>query len=114
MDATFAKLYKIVEGLNTRYPDGNDPFMIVTRLAEECGEVAAEVNHFERKGRKVEIHGEPDRTKLAKELQDVMRATLALAMYYNLRTELAESIDFYYQRVVDEGLAQPLSDRETT
>ena len=35
------KLYKIAEGLNTRFKDGNDPFYIVTRLAEECGEVAS-------------------------------------------------------------------------
>lgn len=113
MDATFAKLYKIVEGLNTRFPDGNEPFMIVTRLAEECGEVAAEVNHFERKGRKAQILGEPDRAKFAKELQDVMRATLSLAMYYKLEEELSTSIDFYYQRVVDEGLVKPLTTDET-
>lgn len=113
MTTTFAKLYKIVEGLNTRFPDGNEPFMIVTRLAEECGEVAAEVNHFERKGRKAQIHGDPDRAKFAKELQDVVRATLSLAMYYKLEEELSTSIDFYYQRVVDEGLVKPLAAGET-
>ena len=36
------KLYKIAEGLTVRFSDGHDPFRIVTRLAEECGEVAAE------------------------------------------------------------------------
>lgn len=113
MDATFAKLYKIVEGLNTRYPDGNDPFMIVTRLAEECGEVAAEVNHFERKGRKVDLLGEPDPQKLAKELQQVIRAALALTVYYNLQDTLVASIDDSYQRVVDEGLVTPLTTSET-
>jgi len=109
---TLAKLYKIVEGLNNRFPDGNNPFMIVTRLAEECGEVAAEVNHFERKGRKVELYGEPDREKLAKELQQVIRAVLALAAYYHIEKELVASIDDSYQRVVSEGLVQPLSDSE--
>ena len=104
------KLYKIAEGLNTRFPDGNDPFMIVTRLAEECGGVAAEVNHFERKGVKCARLGAPDKKKLAKELQDVMRAVLHLALYYAVEDELAGSIEEYYQRVVDEGLAQPLAD----
>jgi len=113
MNTTFDKLYKIVEGLNTRFPDGNDPFMIVTRLAEECGEVAAEINHFERKGRKVELHGEPDPKQLAKELQQVIRAVLALAVYYNLQDALAASIDDSYQRVVDEGLVKPLTTTET-
>lgn len=33
------KLYKIAEGLNNRFQDGDDPFYIITRLAEECGDV---------------------------------------------------------------------------
>ena len=103
-------LYKIAEGLNARFPDGNDPFMIVTRLAEECGEVAAQVNHFEGKGVKLEKGGAPDRRKLAKELQDVMRAVLHLALYYDLRIELAASVDESYRRVVSEGLVEPLSE----
>jgi hypothetical protein len=56
----------------------------------------AEVNHFERKGVKVERLGIPDRKKFAKELQDAIRAVLHLALYYNLQVELAESVDKYY------------------
>jgi len=104
------KLYKIAKGLNAKFPDGNNPFMIVTRLAEECGEVAAEVNHFERKGVKVERFGAPDRGKLAKELQDVMRAVLHLALYYGLQAELTKSVDECYRRMVSEGLVEPLAD----
>ncbi len=104
------KLYKIAKALNVKFPDGVDPFMIVTRLAEECGEVAAEVNHFERKGVKVTRYGEPDRKKFVKELQDVIRAVLHLALYYDLQTELEESVDEYYRRVVNEGLVDPLAD----
>jgi NTP pyrophosphatase (non-canonical NTP hydrolase) len=104
------RLYKVAEGLNTRFPDGNDPFMIVTRLAEECGEVAAQVNHFEGRGVKAEKAGFPDRRKFAKELQDVMRAVLHLALYYGLQTELEESIDAAYRRFVDAGLVEPLPD----
>ena len=103
------KLYKIAEGLNARFLGGNDPFMIVTRLAEECGEVAAEVNHFEGQGVKVERFGAPDRKNFAKELQDVMRALLHLAMYYGLEEELAKSVDECYERVVREGLVEPLA-----
>ena len=104
------KLYKVAQGLNAKFPDGNDPFMIVTRLAEECGEVAAEVNHLEGKGVKLEKLGAPEGKKLAKELQDVMRAVLHLALYYDLQAELAASIDEYYRRVVSEGLVEPLAD----
>jgi NTP pyrophosphatase (non-canonical NTP hydrolase) len=104
------KLYKIAEGLNTRFPRGNDPFAIVTRLAEECGEVAAEVNHFEGQGVKAEKAGPPDRRKLAKEIQDVMRAALHLALYYDLQIELEESVDESYRRIIDAGLVEPLHD----
>ena len=33
------KLWQITEGLNRRFPNGNDPFQIMTRLLEECGEL---------------------------------------------------------------------------
>jgi NTP pyrophosphatase (non-canonical NTP hydrolase) len=104
------KLFKIAEGLNVRFSDGNDPFRIVTRLAEECGEVAAEVNHFEGIGVKARKLGTPDRNKLAKELSQVIGAVLHLAIYYGLQAELAASVDNTYRRVVSEGLVSPLAD----
>jgi NTP pyrophosphatase (non-canonical NTP hydrolase) len=35
------RIKKINEGLRKRFPDGENPFQMVTRLAEECGELAA-------------------------------------------------------------------------
>ena len=104
------KLFKIAEALNVKFPDGDDPFKIVTRLAEECGEVAAEVSHFEGQGVKTEKLGAPDRMKLAKELSDVIGAILHLVLYYDLEQELAISVKARYNRVVAEGLVQPLPD----
>jgi len=106
------KLYKTAEALNVRFSDGNDPFKIVTRLAEECGEVAAEVNHFEGMGVKADKLGEPNGEKLAKELAQVMGAVLHLAMYYGVQAELATYVDETYRRVVSEGLVEPLVDDE--
>ncbi len=102
------KLYKIAEGLNHRFNDGDDPFYIVTRLAEECGEVASQVSHFERKGVKTMKLGTPDRAAFAKELQDVMRAVVQLAIHYELEEELAASIEKSYQEIVILGLIDPL------
>ena len=102
------KLYKIAEGLNNRFQDGDDPFYIVTRLAEECGEVASQVNQFEGKGVKAEKLGAPDRAAFAKELQDVMRAVIQLAIYYELQSELAASVDSSYRQIVSEGYVEPL------
>jgi NTP pyrophosphatase (non-canonical NTP hydrolase) len=98
------KLYMICEGLNNRFPGNRDPFRILARLTEECGEVASQVHHFEGIGRKPEKHGEPDKDKLAKEIQDVMTSVLSVAQHYGVEDELAQSIDRHYRMVIDEEL----------
>jgi len=40
------KFLKMVEASNKRFPDGVYPYQMATRLLEECGEVAAEINHW--------------------------------------------------------------------
>ncbi len=37
------KLYTMVQGYFKRFPEGVKPYQMVTRLLEECGEVASEV-----------------------------------------------------------------------
>jgi NTP pyrophosphatase (non-canonical NTP hydrolase) len=107
------KLYKIAEGLNTRFPEGNDPFRMITRLTEECGDVAALVNQCEQMGGKAKKKGFPNKPKFARELQSVMTAALHLAMYYGIQPDLEEAIEEAYQRVVTDGLVMPLpADRE--
>jgi NTP pyrophosphatase (non-canonical NTP hydrolase) len=101
---TIEKLYRINAGLDRRFPDGGDPFMIVSRLAEECGELAGEVNHFENRGVKVLKHGPPNPQRLAKEVQDVLRAALQIAAHYGIQDALAVSIDTAYQNMQQEGL----------
>jgi len=39
--------YRMAEASNKRFPDGVNPFQMETRLLEEYGEVAAEINHWE-------------------------------------------------------------------
>lgn len=99
----FDKLWRIVDGLNERFPNGNSPFQIVARLCEEAGEVASAVNHFEGSGVKRQKHGEPDKAVLAKEVQDVIRAIMAIARYYSIEDDLKGSIDSSYHRLRDEG-----------
>lgn len=103
-EETIHKLYGICEGLNNRFPGNRDPFRILARLTEECGEIASQVHHFEGIGRKPEKHGSPDKTKLAKEIQDVMTAVLSFAVHYGVEDELKQSIDKHYRMVIDEGL----------
>lgn len=44
---TWTQLYAAVDGYYARYPEGNTPFEIMTRLCEEAGELASAVSHFE-------------------------------------------------------------------
>ncbi|MCA9380056.1 hypothetical protein KC675_02650 [Candidatus Dojkabacteria bacterium] len=95
------KLIKINEYLNNRF--GNDnPFQIVTRLAEETGEVAEQVNHFEKIGVKSVKHGKPNKEHLASEVRDVIIVALQIAMRYGVVDELQKSIDDYYLKYFPE------------
>ena len=98
------RIYEMNAGLNKRFPNGNNPFQIITRLTEECGELAAEVNLFEGAGIKREKYGEPDRGKLAKEIMDVVRCALQVAMYYEIEDELEKTINEHHRRMVESGL----------
>ena len=103
---TLDKLYPITHGLNRRFPNGNDPFQMMTRLLEESGELAQMVNHFEGTGIKREKYGEPDKSKLAKEIMDLLRCTLQIAIYYGIEDELDGKINASYEKMRNEGLIQ--------
>jgi NTP pyrophosphatase (non-canonical NTP hydrolase) len=98
-----AKCYGIVDARNRRWVNGNNPFKIVARLCEETGEVAAAVNHFEDTGIKRQKHGDPDNKALAKEVMDVITNALAIARYYGIEQDLAETIERSYQSWKNEG-----------
>jgi NTP pyrophosphatase (non-canonical NTP hydrolase) len=97
---TFEKLVFIVEHLERVFPNGNSPFQIITRLAEECGELASAVNHFEDVGVKRAKLGEPDPKELAKEVQDVMRCAIQIARHYKIEKELVASIAEHYEKAL--------------
>jgi len=100
------KLTAVTLALNRRFPAWNEPFQIMTRLIEESGELAEQVNHFEGSETKRKKYGEPDKTKMAKEVMDVLRCALQVAMYYGIESELEATIEQSYQRAKAEGLIQ--------
>lgn len=93
----------MARGMNRRFPDGNSPYQIMTRLLEECGEVASEVNHFENSGTKQMRNGEPSKEKLAGEVQDVLNAVMQLVLYYDINDEVNEAIEMSVNRLISEG-----------
>lgn len=93
----------LAQGMNARFPEGNEPYQIMTRLLEECGEVAKEVHRFEKSGTKVERHGVGDKVALAGEVKDVLNALMQLVLYYGIEVEVAQVIQQSIARLGEEG-----------
>jgi NTP pyrophosphatase (non-canonical NTP hydrolase) len=89
----FDKVLLANKGLLAKFPDGDQPYQIMTRLLEEAGELAQQVNHFEGSGIKRDEYGDPDRKNLAAEVKGVLLTTFQLASYYNLAEEVEASLD---------------------
>lgn len=98
------KLYQLAKGYTARFPNGNKPFQITTRILEECGEVANAVNHFENSGIKKDKYGDPSKQHLADEIKQAINALVQLAVYYDATDELEISIDRSLDKMKDEGL----------
>lgn len=94
------------QGLTRKFPHGNTPFQIMTRLLEECGELAQQVNHFEDSGLKRLKNGEPDPTKLAHEVKGVLLATFQIVDYYGIQSELELSLDHTIRNLRADGFLQ--------
>lgn len=106
MTIDFDRLRAVARGFSLRFPDSEDPFQMMTRLFEECGELAQQVNHFEGSGVKREKHGEPDRIKLAKEIRDVLKCVVQVMDHYGVEDEVAVSIDLAYHSLKREGFIE--------
>ena len=97
------RLLLIVEAQKRRFPGGCEPFKMTTRLLEECGELATEVQVWEDEGLKRSKHGEPDRAKTAKEIVDVLTAALTIADHYGLVDDVARRVEFSIMRASLDG-----------
>ena len=97
------RLLLMARGMNNRFPEGNDAYQIMTRLLEECGEVAKEVNHFENSGTKSLRHGEPSKEKLAGEIKDALNALMQLTIYSGVEEELTEAVEKAINNLTLEG-----------
>ena len=96
----------MVEASNKRFPDGVEPYQMATRLLEECGEVAKEINHWEGSGIKRQKYGEPSKEKLANEIRQSLVELLKIAVYYSVEAELENSIEQSLQRARKECLIE--------
>jgi NTP pyrophosphatase (non-canonical NTP hydrolase) len=97
------KIPILAEALHQRF-GGREPHQIITRLLEECGELAQEVSHFEGSETKLAKHGAPSKEKFAKEVLDVLRLVFQIVQYYELEPELRKRIHNTFERCLEENL----------
>lgn len=100
------RFYKMVESSNKKFPKGVEPYQMATRLLEECGEVASEINLWEDSGIKRQKHGDPKKEDLANELRQAITELFKIAKYYNVEKELEKSIENSLQRSRAGGLIE--------
>ncbi len=100
------RFYKMVEASNKKFPRGVEPYQMLARLLEECGEVASEVNLWEDSGIKRMKHGEPKKEDLANEIRQAITELFKLAKYYNVEHELEESIEKSLTRSREAGIIE--------
>ena len=104
MSLMLEQLVLIVVAQERRFPQGVDPFKMIARLAEECGELSAEVQHREDEGLKRAKLGAPSREKTAKELMDVLTAAIAIARHYDLMDDVSKRITTSVDLACADGL----------
>ncbi|GAA2531894.1 hypothetical protein [Pilimelia columellifera] len=82
------EIVALVNGLNARFPTHAGVFHQVSRLAEETGELAQQVNCMEGMGIKHAKNGPPRREDVAKEVLDVVKSAVAIAAFYDVLPEV--------------------------
>lgn len=98
------RFYKMVEASNKRFPKGVEPFQMATRLLEECGEIAQEINLWEDSGVKRQKYGEPKKENIANEIRQAMVELVKIAAYYHVEKELDAAIEASLAQSKKEGL----------
>ena len=100
------RFYKMVEASNKRFQEGVKPFQMATRLLEECGEIASEINLWEDSGIKRQKHGDLKKEDIANEIRQAMVELVKIAQYYHVEDELEASIQTSLERSKAEGLIE--------
>jgi NTP pyrophosphatase (non-canonical NTP hydrolase) len=93
------KIVEINNSRDERFTSRLTPFTIITRLVEESGELAKEINRFEQQGSKLLRREKGNKETIAHEITDVLAAAIHLAQYYNCVDLVLKSIDESHKRI---------------
>jgi NTP pyrophosphatase (non-canonical NTP hydrolase) len=97
------KVFTVAKAQSNRFPEGDYPFNIVSRLLEEGGEVAWELNHYARKGISIDRFNPDGKRELVYETYQVMIALCQLMQYFNLEDDLKKRMDEVHQEYLNKG-----------
>jgi NTP pyrophosphatase (non-canonical NTP hydrolase) len=103
----YGELLNLTRAVERRFGSTGGVYPMVSRLAEEMGELAQRVNHHEDMGVKVEKYGTPNVSDIAHEVHDVILAALTIADHYNAAAELRAITVRRSQRYRARGLMTP-------
>jgi ADP-ribose pyrophosphatase YjhB (NUDIX family)/NTP pyrophosphatase (non-canonical NTP hydrolase) len=84
----FAPFLALAAHLNRRFPAGSQPFQIIARLLEECGELAQQVNQVEKNNPQRAKEEALDPQKLAKTILAIARSLGQIALHYKIEPEI--------------------------
>lgn len=97
------KISLVAQAQTKRFPNGDEPFKIVSRLLEESGEVSWELNHYERKNICIEQNCKENKENLVAETYQVMIALNQLLQYFDLSDEFVSRVEYVYKEYQDKG-----------
>jgi NTP pyrophosphatase (non-canonical NTP hydrolase) len=100
---TMEILMKIAQAQTKRFPAGEDPYKNVCRILEEAGEVAWEINHYERKGIPIDKGNRQDKEHIVLEAFQLCEVTCQLLQYFDLTTDFKDFIADTYQTYIEKG-----------
>lgn len=97
------KILLVAEAQSRRFPKGDEPFQITSRLLEECGEVAWELNHYPRKNISIERNSKDNKGNLVTETYQAMTVLGQLLQYFDLTDDFVNKIEVVYKEFQDKG-----------
>ena len=93
------QLYEISRHYAEKFPEGDTPLGYLSRLTEELGEIAVEVQRLEGAPAKVAKHGPGRLPDLASEVEDLIHTALGLIQHYRAEAELDEVVATQHRRI---------------
>ncbi len=93
------QLYEISTHYARRFPEGDTPLGYLSRLTEELGEIAVEVQRLEGAPAKVAKHGHGNLPDLASEVEDLIHTALGLIQHYQAEAELDAVVASQHRKI---------------